>query len=951
MSEEPKQNMRTAAQQRITSIITLVTFVIMTAIAFATLLVVPESDKTPIDDITMPLIAVAAGVGYYLTRRKLHTQGIYLLLGAIAFVSAVYPFAADNFGWQTALGMLLLTTGIAYSTLPERTAGWIFTAASGLAIGIILVELFFPGNVSNPVTPSSIVVIVLLVTVYLGIIIYRFNQFGLRTKFVAAFIMLSLVSVGATALAISNLVQRQLTDKISEQLSGVADQTATSIGDQITGHVNLLLALALNESIQDFLAERSAISDFNQLQRLDSQWLDAVSADNNTALIVQGVLDNNTSKQLRDFRDKFPAHAEIFLTDAYGANTAATNRTSDYYQADEVWWQAAYSNGNGAIFISQPIFDESSQTISLQIALPITDEESGELIGILRSNLDLEIFIASLELGRFGSTGRTEIYLPDGREVELHEENGELTLEIEEAPLDFIATLQQNPEATYLDTIHQNEAVLVGLSPVSAMTDTPEMFDTVQRLGWRVATIQNRAEALQTLEDASRTAQLVGLASLVLASLFAVVMTQFMIRPITRLTQAAEDISKGNLAVTAPIESSDEVGALGAAFNRMTAQLRDILLNLENRIAERTADLELSRLQSEMRATQLLSIGEISKIINSEQEMNILLPLITRLVSERFNFYHTGIFLMDEAGQFAILQAANSPGGQVMLKRGHKLKVGERGIVGFVAKSGTARIALDVGQDSAFFKNTDLPNTRSEIALPLKVREKIIGVLDVQSEKPGAFTDEDANLLGILADLVAIAIENTRLFGQTQRALDEARAAYQQNIQEGWMSFGRDESVIGFYQSPSGGRKLARPIVTDEINQSMYRGETLVFHADGKTEEPALVVPIKLREQIIGVLHIKSPARDRLWTTSEINLTEAISERLSLALENARLIQESQRQVIKEQTISEITGRIGSSINLDNVLLTAVEELGRILPGSEVAIKLKNEEKHDDGNR
>ena len=153
--------------------------------------------------------------------------------------------------------------------------------------------------------------------------------------------------------------------------------------------------------------------------------------------------------------------------------------------------------------------------------------------------------------------------------------------------------------------------------------------------------------------------------------------------------------------------------------------------------------------------------------------------------------------------------------------------------------------------------------------------------------------------------------------------------------------------MVGYLQSMSGGRKLAQPIQSDEINQSMYRGEVLIFHADGKTQEPTLVVPIKLRDQIIGVMHIKAPTNDRQWTESEVNLTEAISERLSLALENARLIQESQRQVIKEQSISEITGKIGSSINLENVLLTAVEELGRTIPGSEISIKLKKEEGKD----
>ncbi|MBK9781372.1 MAG: GAF domain-containing protein [Anaerolineales bacterium] len=261
--------------------------------------------------------------------------------------------------------------------------------------------------------------------------------------------------------------------------------------------------------------------------------------------------------------------------------------------------------------------------------------------------------------------------------------------------------------------------------------------------------------------------------------------------------------------------------------------------------------------------------------------MGILLPLITRLVSERFNFYHVGIFLLDDSNQYAILQAANSLGGQNMMARGHKLKVGESGIVGFVAKAGVARISLDVGQDAVFFNNPDLPTTRSEVAFPLKTREKIIGVLDVQSEKPGAFTNEDINVFSILADQVAIAIDNTKLLEQTQRALDEAQSAYLKNLQEGWKNFGQEENMVGYFQTMSGGKKLSRPMNTDEITQAMFRGEVLVFHADGKTDDPTLVVPIKLRDQVIGVMRIKSPSRERQWSTSEINLTEAVSERLA----------------------------------------------------------------------
>jgi GAF domain-containing protein len=291
------------------------------------------------------------------------------------------------------------------------------------------------------------------------------------------------------------------------------------------------------------------------------------------------------------------------------------------------------------------------------------------------------------------------------------------------------------------------------------------------------------------------------------------------------------------------------------------------------------------------------------------------------------------------------LQAASSKGGKNMLERGHKLEVGGSGIVGYVAQSGLPRISLDVGQDAVFFNNPDLPDTRSELALPLKIRDRIVGVLDVQSERPGAFTENDTNTLSILTDQIAIALENARLFTQTQQALEEARALYRQNVQEGWKTFSREKEFIGYQQNLTSGKKLTELVETDEIRQTMNRGESLIFHADGITQEASIVVPIKLRGQIIGNMKIKAPTKNRQWSTDEVNLAETISERLSIALENARLIQESQRQLSKEQMISEVTGKIGASINLKNVLQTAVEELGRAIPGSEVAIKFDKNDK------
>lgn len=411
-------------------------------------------------------------------------------------------------------------------------------------------------------------------------------------------------------------------------------------------------------------------------------------------------------------------------------------------------------------------------------------------------------------------------------------------------------------------------------------------------------------------------------------------------RPVTELTESAHALSSGNLSQRVEINTRDEIGDLAQALNDMAAQLQDTLGGLERRVTERTADLNTARLLSERRAQELQAISEISRAISTEQRLEILLPLITRLVSERFDFYHVGIFIVDDTRQFAYLQAANSDGGQRMLARGHRLEIG-KGLVGTAAQTAKPRIALDTGSDATFFNNPDLPGTRSEMALPLNIRARTIGVLDVQSTKPGAFTEGDANTLGVLADQVAIAIENARLFGQREQAREEAEALYAQIQRQEWSTFAQQETRIGYRHSASGGKRLVRLVENDEIREALRNGRVVVLDGRESRLQPAIAIPVKLRGQTIGVLNIKAPSKDRKWNQDEINLAQAISDRLALALDNARLLHESQRRAAKEARIGEVSSKIGASINMRNVLQTAVEELGRALPGSEVVIQFE----------
>lgn len=371
--------------------------------------------------------------------------------------------------------------------------------------------------------------------------------------------------------------------------------------------------------------------------------------------------------------------------------------------------------------------------------------------------------------------------------------------------------------------------------------------------------------------------------------------------------------------------------------NQDELEARNIELNqlrgsLESRVADRTAELE-------KRANQLDAISGVARSTAALQNLEELLPAITRLVSERFNFYHTGIFLIDNEREFAVLRAANSVGGKAMLDRQHKLKLDTNSIVGYATLRAEPRIALDVGSDAVYFDNPNLPDTRSEIALPLRVGGNVIGALDVQSVQPNAFTEVDINILSTLADQVAIAIENARLFSESREALLKSEETFTQYVQQEWGKFSRRLKNPGYKFDGS----RTTPIGTNDIrNKARKLPKTGRLSLENEPRE--LSIPIRFRGQIIGVLDVKSKSGNRKWTQDDITLLEAAAERTAIALENTRLVESSQRRASRERTIGEISSRIGAVTDIDTIMQTAVEELGRKIGGAtEVIFELDTE--------
>jgi GAF domain-containing protein len=395
--------------------------------------------------------------------------------------------------------------------------------------------------------------------------------------------------------------------------------------------------------------------------------------------------------------------------------------------------------------------------------------------------------------------------------------------------------------------------------------------------------------------------------------------------PVTTVNIQQGIIFTGNLVMAAIL--------LGIALRRINESLEQarsgeeqlslINFELEQRVEQRTSELAENTQQLQKRASQLEAIANTARSAASMQRLENLLPAITRDVSTRFGFYHVGIFLLDSNKEFAILSATNSEGGQTMLARGHRLKVGEEGIVGYATFSGNPRIALDVGDDAIYFNNPDLPETHSEVALPLKFGREIIGALDIQSRETNAFSQDDVEIFTILADQVSVAIQNTRSLEQVQRTLQELEIASRQTTGQAWEDFVETVSTRGY-------------------RYDGIKPEPLKESVKSIQGQDALSVLVQLRGQTIGRLKLRASEKSRKWTEDEMAIINATVDRVAIALESARLLKDAQNRAARETFLSDIAGKLGTSFQLDSILRDTVEELGKTLKGSKVSFQLVN---------
>jgi GAF domain-containing protein/HAMP domain-containing protein len=932
--------------------------------------------------IILPVL-IGVPLGYWLLSRGKQIAGGIMLILAISIQSILTPLAQSGLGVPNSITSLVLISGISLAVLPRKYMGRVLLAGLSIAVASILIDLF--GNPARTVAAFAQVRWIfsfLILSLFVIFFAREFLFLDLRTKIViailstggvalAVLISFALYQAGQTTNSLTTRLDRSVRELAEEQLLNTAfaeanraNQKFEEIAGEATGLAHTWVSLRSQEKALNQTPYWDASTSLIQLEQgqYGNRTTDpssvfipvgiSISDELITDLNVSAYLDFSAPGVLQEHSALLALYAidTRGVTRYYPNNNLAAIVPPDFDTTQRPYFLVASPLFNPQRFPrwTIPYVDAAGGGLVVTVASPVY--EGDDFIGVVAADMQLSQITAQIGSIKVGKTGYAFMIDDAGR-----------ILSMPRMGFDMFGI---QPEDMNSDDFFRNTILGLGTEQLQSLTkrmtaggnglltvdvngvDTYVSFYPIETNGYSIALVvpvselqgaitAARNETQQQLQSALRLAATLLLILLIFAVAVTLGLGRVIAAPIQRLTQVASQISAGDFNVQASVTTSDEIGTLASAFNMMTSRLRETLDELEKRVEERTAELSLANESNERRARQFEAIAHIAHTISSTRDLDVLLSQITTVINQEFGFYHVGIFLLDTAKEYAVLSAANSEGGKNMLERGHRLKVGETGLVGFVTDAGKPRVALDTGADAVFFNNPDLPETRSEIALPLRVGDEIIGALDVQSTEPNAFLQEDINILSTLADQVSVAIQNAWQFEETRKALNESEVLSTQFVQAGWQQFTKSKNLLGIRHTGARATLLHRRNGKD-------KPEDLLVRSKPNTRGATLSLPVKLRGEVIGSVDVRSPD-NRPWDQDELDIVTTIIERAAIALENARLLAESQKRAAKERIIGEISSKISMQSEVNELMKTAAQELGRTLPGAEIAIQFNKD--------
>ena len=813
------------------------------------------------------MILIISFIASQLIRRDRLSVGIWLLfLMGVVVPSISAVFVLQGFASIAISNIILMALVIISLILPKDSRQWVAIAAAVSIVLLVGIEYWNPsfridagiGGFANSILGLA----------GLGLIIFIIRQTTARNiniKLVTAFVLVAVLSMGVVAFQSDRSLRNSLTSDIVNNQVFLATSQGLQIGQAINSEYDKLKSLATIKTIQAGTEatglDESRPHDVTQIEQLNLAWREAIKTKNASDPLAIKVLYNPLSTQLRRFQDAFPENVEILLTDQKGFSIAATALPANYYQADALWWRTAHTTGQ---YIGQPTFDPVTNSVALDMATPIYSYNNGEFVGVMRTTVNFNVLTDLLIEGIHGQTGYSIIYQPNNQQIRLQANSDGTYKIVQEFSSDELQKFFESANTSQEFSLN-GVPVLASSAPVRFYSsilpkDTKNVVDT---LNWRIAVVQGKTEALQPVSLQTRNNLILAILVIIIVLVISYFVAGFITNPIIRLTAVASQFASGDLTAEAKLETKDEIGTLAITFNRMTYQLRETLLGLEELVANRTYDLELA---TEVGRAISEKVGDITELLSQSVE----------LIRSRYGLYYTQIYLMDSSGYNLVLRAATGDIGEQLLGRGHRLSLSTDSLNSRAASSRKAVLVGDTQKSGVFLPNPLLPLTRSELAVPLIAGNNVVGVLDMQSDKPGTFSDVNLPAFDVLASQIAIAIQNSVLFRQTEEARMEVEEQSRRITSFGWREF---------------------------LN-AVERNETIGYTFDHKNTLPmaetpdaifdnALTIPIKVSGAQIGEVQLADETK-RTWTDAETEVVQAAMERVAQHIETLRLLAQAE---------------------------------------------------------
>ncbi|MBN1934855.1 MAG: GAF domain-containing protein [Anaerolineae bacterium] len=871
------------------------------------------------------MVALLGGLGLVYARwvagRGRLEQAALLVVIIPLIVMPLVVLLWSGVTWGFGLGVLVLPSVLAGLVWPRSRARWAWVASAGVALLTFGVDALLNAYPlwSRFDATQSVVLIALVYTLIAGVILLVLAELwrayrqitSIRLRLSVTFVAVVLL-VGAASSAVS----------VSVGLSNVRQQTLSQLQS-----VAALKKSAIDSFADNLLLDLDAlVTEAYEIQRLRIAIINDPLSNPQDARNGLRTRFQRVIQRTKRFDELFVLNLDgIAVLSTEQKNEGLTHDYQDYFRQglegpylSPVSYALTIADAPAAVGASTAA-GEAALPIQIMVSVPILDtygDLTGVLVGRVRPDRMAEIM---QERSGLGETGETFL--------------------IDESYHLLTPLLHREGVQGLVRTVGAAAAVqrLSGAPQVyEGDHGDPVIGTSIWLDNLRIAIIAER-----NLNEVTRGARAIVLLNIgvaigavglaVVASLF---FSQDISRPLSSLADTAGRVAAGAYTLEAEVERQDEIGALATAFNSMTAQLRDLIGGLEARVVERTRGLE--------------TVGEVTRATISELDIERLLPRVVDLVRDRFGLYYVGLFIVDEAKEYAVLHAGTGEAGLAMLAQGWRLPIGGESMIGQCVATSVYGVKQTEGDLVVRFDNPLLPETRSELALPLRFGRQSIGAMTVQSAQEAAFDQAEIAVFQNLADQVAVAVQNARVFAEAQTALDRAQEVQRRYQGQAWEQYVRARDVTGYEQVGQDIHPLGQALLP-EVQLALVEADAQ--RQARQAGEPALVVPLVQGDRVLGAVGLERRDGRQTWSEDEIALVEALVEQFVLAAENQRLIDQTQARAAREQLTRQIVDRVRAAENIEDILHVASEALSRQLNASKVVVRLGPEAKLTGGSQ